>query len=133
MKVLVCGGRLYDDRETLFTIMDALHQNRRGPVSLLVHGNANGADALAKEWASSRGLLQRWWAADWKTHGNGAGPIRNQKMLDEGKPDLVVAFPGGRGTADMVARATRAGVEVIHVGCEPDDASRDTAFERTGR
>lgn len=46
------------------------------------------------------------------TNGKAAGPIRNQRMLDEGKPDLVVAFPGGRGTADMVRRAKAAGVPV---------------------
>jgi hypothetical protein len=36
-------------------------------------------------------------------------------MLDDGKPELVVAFPGGRGTADMMRRAREAGVEVIEV------------------
>lgn len=51
--------------------------------------------------------------ADWSKYGKAAGPMRNQKMLDEYKPDLVVALPGGRGTADMVSRARVAGVEVI--------------------
>ena len=36
-------------------------------------------------------------------------------MLDEGKPDLVIAFPGGKGTADMARRAREAGIEVIEV------------------
>jgi hypothetical protein len=53
--------------------------------------------------------------ADWNTHGRAAGPIRNQRMLDEVKPELVVAFPGGRGTADMVRRAREAGVNVYLV------------------
>jgi UDP-N-acetylmuramoylalanine-D-glutamate ligase len=53
--------------------------------------------------------------ADWDTHGKAAGPIRNKRMLDEGKPDLVVAFPGGRGTANMISQARKAGVEVIEV------------------
>lgn len=48
--------------------------------------------------------------------GRAAGPIRHQRMLDEGMPDLVLALPGGRGTADMVRHATLAGVEVIEVG-----------------
>jgi hypothetical protein len=55
------------------------------------------------------------YVAQWKKHGRAAGPIRNQRMLDEGKPDLVVAFPGGRGTADMIRRAERAGVPVQQV------------------
>ncbi|MEM9912925.1 MAG: hypothetical protein AAF922_19365 [Pseudomonadota bacterium] len=45
--------------------------------------------------------------------GRAAGPIRNKEMLDEGCPDLVVAFPGGRGTANMVKQAQAAGVEVL--------------------
>jgi hypothetical protein len=52
--------------------------------------------------------------ADWETHGRAAGPIRNQAMLDEGKPYLVIAFWDGKskGTLDMISRATRAGVPV---------------------
>ena len=53
--------------------------------------------------------------ADWDGLGRKAGPIRNQRMLDDGKPDLGIAFPGGRGTADMVRRAREAGVETIQV------------------
>jgi UDP-N-acetylmuramoylalanine-D-glutamate ligase len=53
--------------------------------------------------------------ADWKLHGKSAGHIRNQQMLDESKPDIVIAFPGGRGTANMIKRAKKAGVEVFQV------------------
>ena len=61
----------------------------------------------------------RIFPADWIRHGRAAGPIRNEQMLREGCPDLVVAFhddPGlGRGTADMVRRALAAGVPVRFV------------------
>jgi len=50
---------------------------------------------------------------EWKRYGPKAGPIRNKQMLDEGRPDLVVAFPGGNGTNDMVKKAKAAGIEVI--------------------
>jgi hypothetical protein len=50
--------------------------------------------------------------AEWDKHGRAAGPIRNQQMLDDGKPDLVLAFAGGRGTDDMCRRAREAGIEV---------------------
>lgn len=53
--------------------------------------------------------------ADWNAHGRSAGPIRNAKMLAEGKPDLVVAFPGGKGTAHMVGIARKAGVPVVEM------------------
>ncbi|WP_245576775.1 SLOG family protein [Kaistia adipata] len=81
-------------------------------VSEVISGMATGADTLAAEWAERFGFPLRKFPADWKAHGRAAGPIRNQRMIDEGRPDLVIAFPGGRGTADMVRRAKAAGIEV---------------------
>jgi hypothetical protein len=66
-------------------------------------------------WAKQFGIQTLAFPADWKTHGKAAGFIRNQRMLDEGKPDLVLGFPGGSGTADMCSRAERAGVRVVRV------------------
>jgi len=109
MKVLVCGGRNYDDKAHVFATLDAIDQRHR--ISLVIHGCAKGADTLGRRWAESRGREQRARPADWQTHGLRAGPVRNQEMLEEG-PDFVVAFPGGNGTADMVRRARRAGVRV---------------------
>lgn len=85
-------------------------------ISAIIHGAcSSGADDFAGNWARRRLIEETRFPADWKSHGKPAGPIRNQQMIDEGKPDLVVAFPGGRGTADMVAKANRAGVEVIEI------------------
>ena len=81
----------------------------------IIQGGAKGADFLAKVYAHECGIPCEEYPADWKAYGKAAGHLRNQKMLDEGKPDLVVAFPGGNGTADMVARARKAGVEVLVV------------------
>lgn len=115
MRVLVCGGREFDDYETLrlelFKVFDGVPFKE----ALLIEGGAKGADFLARVWAKGNGVPYKEYPANWKTHGYRAGPIRNQQMLDEGKPDLVVAFPGGEGTADMVRRAKKAGVEVIEV------------------
>lgn len=113
MRLLVCGGRNYDDRVRVFRELDALEINEG--VDLVIHGGATGADALASEWAISRCIPERWFAAEWKRFGRPAGPMRNQRMLDEGKPHLVLAFPGGPGTADMVNRAIIAGVEIRRV------------------
>lgn len=71
---------------------------------------------MAGAWAENNKVPQLCYLADWKTHGLNAGPIRNKQMLDEGKPDLVLAFPGGRGTANMVTQARKAGVRVVDVG-----------------
>lgn len=107
MRVLVCGGRDFSDREWLFRALDSL------PITQLCHGNARGADRLAGEWAHSRRVPYEAHPAAWALHGKRAGPIRNCKMLNEFKPDAVIAFPGGTGTADMCDQATRAGVLVL--------------------
>jgi len=70
---------------------------------------------MANAWAVDHNLAIRSFPADWEKDGLAAGPMRNQRMLDEGKPDLVIAFPGGRGTADMVQRAKAAHVRVIEI------------------
>ena len=111
-RVLVCGGRDYDDRERVFSILDVAHM--ANPIIELIHGDAPGADKLADEWARGKVAI-RAFPAPWETLGRRAGPIRNQKMLDEGKPHMVIAFPGGSGTADMVKRAEKAGVPVVRV------------------
>lgn len=82
--------------------------------AVIVHGAARGADTIARLVAEDLGLATEAHPADWKKHGKAAGPIRNQEMLDSGI-DLVIAFPGGNGTADMVKRARQAGVEVVEV------------------
>jgi hypothetical protein len=106
-RVLVCGGRDYDDRDHIWNTLTAIPD-----VTCIIHGCATGADSEAMIVAEALGIKHAPFRADWRTHGKAAGPIRNQRMLDEGKPDLVVAFPGGRGTADMVRRARLAGLPV---------------------
>jgi len=106
MKVLVCGGRSFDDRALVEQTLDAIE------VTQIIEGGARGADKLAREWAESRGVPVRTFKPDWKRFGRGAGPKRNQQMLDEGKPDLVVAFPGGSGTENMMRLGRAADVRV---------------------
>jgi hypothetical protein len=106
MKVLVCGGRNFRSPAQVFRALDRLHQEK--PITELMQGGATGADQFAMKWAATKRYVCH---ADWETHGRAAGPIRNEKMLTW-KPDLVVAFPGGDGTADMVRRAEAAGVPV---------------------
>ena len=113
MRVLVCGGRDFDDRQLLNNTLVDLHAAEG--IDVIIHGCAHGADEIAGTWAHYAGIEQVRFPADWRVNGKAAGPIRNQQMLDEGKPDVVVAFPGGRGTADMMTRARRAGVRVIEV------------------
>ncbi len=114
MRVLVCGARDWRDQGFVYRVLDTMHATKG--FTLVITGGAPGADRFGKNWALDRGIATDTFQADWARLGLAAGPIRNQRMIQEGKPDLVVAFPGGKGTADMVARADRAGVPVEKVG-----------------
>lgn len=126
MKVLICGGRDYTDYNQFRDEMEKIALDRfprmkpdeYGNFLYSVHiisGGARGVDTMAIDWAVTNWCNFTEYKADWKKHGKAAGPIRNQQMLNEGKPDLVIVFPGGSGTADMVRRSKKAGIEVIEV------------------
>lgn len=114
-RVLVCGGRDYWDRHHVYNVLMDLIAEFGDVPQCIIHGGAAGADAHAAYWALGVGVDEVCFEADWGTHGRAAGPIRNQRMIDEGKPTLVMAFPGGRGTADMVRRARAAGLPVRQI------------------
>lgn len=120
-KVIVCGSRLYDDRDTLNSVLDALYA-KRGHKMLLMTGGAVGADELARQWACSRKVNHLVLYANWEVEGKGAGPIRNRRLLGFFKkgPRLVVAFRvnkkgENRGTDDMISIAEGAGIRVKKV------------------
>ncbi len=102
---------------------------------VIIEGGATGADSAAVDFATVNFCKLEEYPADWKRHGRSAGYIRNKQMLVEGKPDLVVAFPGGKGTAMMVELANGAGIKVIDMGAKgsqtmtgfsPLDTTEDT-------
>jgi hypothetical protein len=109
MRVLVAGGRRYSDFARVCRELDRL-----GPVACVLHGGARGADRLAELWAAARGVPCVAVPADWRRLGRAAGPVRNRAMLALGV-DLVLAFPGGPGTAGLIALAREAGVRVRSV------------------
>jgi len=113
MRVLVCGGRDYKDDHKVFFVLGEVDAELG--IDVLIEGGATGADARAAEWARTMKVDTLTYPADWANNGRSAGPLRNQRMIDEGKPDLVVAFPGGKGTADMVRRAEKAGIPVRRI------------------
>jgi hypothetical protein len=116
-RILVCGGRDFDDWGLLLKGLEEYVGKFRGPNPdiTIIQGGAKGADFLARAYAKWVGFNQEEFPADWKSHGKRAGMLRNKQMLDEGKPDLVLAFPGGSGTANMVALAKAANVPVIEI------------------
>jgi len=113
MRILVCGGRNYDNYMSVFLVLKELSMESES--LYIIDGGASGADEHARNFRIFNEYSGKTFRANWKKHGKVAGPIRNQQMLDEGKPDLVIAFPGGTGTSDMVRRARNAGVEVVEV------------------
>jgi predicted Rossmann-fold nucleotide-binding protein len=112
-RVLVFGGRDYNVSNVVYETLDRLNEQSR--ISCVVTGCATGADAIAENWAIGEGIDVDRYPADWKL-GRKAGPLRNQRMIDEGKPDFAVAFPGGRGTADMLRRVKAARIPFVEVG-----------------
>lgn len=114
MRAIVCGSRRWDDCDA---VEKALRDNG---VRVVIHGGALGADLLADAVARKRGIPLVVYPALWPVFGKAAGPIRNQFMLEDSRPDIVLAFPlpGGKGTEDMIRRAKKAGVRVVVYGEE---------------
>lgn len=109
LRIIVCGGRDYTDSHRVWRVIKRLHEHR--PNLYVIHGAAKGADMLASHAARALGIPDIHVPAQWDAYGKGAGPIRNSWMLDL-NPDLVIAFPGGRGTANMMKQARDRHVEV---------------------
>lgn len=109
MKLLVCGGREFKDTKLAYEEIKKLDP------SAIIQGKARGADSIAGLFALEHGLPNIEVGANWKYYGKGAGPIRNQWMLDWCKPDLVLALPGSTGTRNMITRSKMAGVEVLEI------------------
>lgn len=112
MRVLVCGSRHYSDYKRIHHVLNMTHVEHG--ISHLIEGGQTGADRIARKWAIASCVPFTTFEADWNSHGRAAGPIRNQKMLDDGKPDVVFAFPeGGPGTRSMIALSEKAGVKTL--------------------
>lgn len=113
VKVLVCGGRYYQDKKRVFDTLDKLREHNG--ILNIIHGNCSGADLLAEHWAKHNQISYLGIPAEWGKLGKLAGPLRNKRMLDEGNPDICIAFPGGKGTENMVLLSVAYGVRVIKI------------------
>ena len=116
MIVAVTGGREFADWRIIDSTLDALHS--KTAISVLVQGGANGADDIARTWAITNTVQIaefRVTGTQWTRLGKSAGPTRNRLMLEVTRPNLLVAFPGGSGTANCVKTARELGIEVFEV------------------
>jgi len=113
-KVLVCGDRNWTNGSLIYGWLSKAKERGYGTV---IEGEARGADSLARNIAKELEMEVLPFPADWEKFHKAAGPIRNKQMLDEGKPDLVLAFHDNidisKGTRDMINQAKRAGIKVI--------------------
>ena len=126
MRILVCGDRNWTNHELILNKLKEVAGKENEII--LIHGCCQGADEISEKvlWYAKRicGIcvdstcyfnVVRF-PADWDKYGKAAGLIRNQQMIDEGKPDIVLAFHNNiaksKGTMDMIKRANAAGVEV---------------------
>ncbi|MGE8141727.1 DUF2493 domain-containing protein [Novosphingobium sp. NPDC080210] len=122
-RVLVYGGRDFNDADHVGFILDVIR--KRYGIAVVIEGEAPGADTLARDWAQLMNIPVEPYFAEWQLFGPRAGTIRNARMLREGKPDLAVGFPGGRGTADMTRRLAEARVPTM-LGCYAGEQVRWT-------
>ena len=123
--VIVCGGRDYNDDRKVSSVLDELLATTK--YLTIVEGGQTGADRLAQNWAKSKGatgnrvkdlnspVALETYHANWDWYGKAAGPKRNAKMIEEQQPDLVIAFPGNRGTANMIELAHAAHVKIREI------------------
>ncbi len=118
MRVLVCGGRDLQDEDYVDKTLDRLLA-ARGPFERVMHGDARGVDKLAGKWARAHGVLEWDFLPEWHRVDAHDGESRNQRMIAECAPDLVIAFPGGIGTENMIESARAAGIEVIEIPPAP--------------
>lgn len=111
MKLLICGSRDWSEPvpiEAMVRGFKAIYESEL----LIIEGEAPGADWWAGYHAVANDVERQGFRADWALYGKAAGSIRNQRMLDEGKPQATIAFANdlkvSKGTADMVRRSLEA-------------------------
>ncbi|TPG59992.1 DUF4326 domain-containing protein [Ewingella americana] len=112
VKLLVSGGRDYNNKPQVWSVLDQIHQTIG--ISKIIEGGAKGLDTQVAIYGYTKCIYVHTANADWDKYGKGAGSIRNQEMLDEYRPDVLLAFSGNRGTSDMVRRAVKHGIPILY-------------------
>lgn len=108
-RILVFGGRDYNNRVIVFSALDMLKEHLG--TFILIEGGAAGADSQAKDWAKFHGQPYAEVTANWDFYKKPAGAIRNSWMTML-QPTRGVGFPGGTGTADMHAKLVKLKVPI---------------------
>lgn len=116
MRILVTGSRYWKNYEKIYDVL-SWFKDIFG-LCVIIEGACRGADTMAANAGKSLGHIIESYPAEWEKYGKSAGHIRNQEMLDKGKPHFVLVFHPDlkkfRGTADMVRRAQKVGLMTMH-------------------
>ncbi|MBN8945384.1 MAG: DUF2493 domain-containing protein [Rhizobiales bacterium] len=110
MRLLICGGRHYDDAAAICRELDRLHGGQ--PIDVLIHGGLVAIGTVAEAWARQHNVHVVRYPPNWTLLGTKAEARRNAFMLADSRPDFLLAFPGGRDTADLVRMARAAELPV---------------------
>ena len=114
MKAAVCGGRDLTDRLFVWHVLTEIY-DAHSEINEIVHGAARGVDATAHQWANAHAIKVTPVPAKWDLYKKSAGYRRNHEILNAHRPDILIAFPGGRGTMHMVKHAIKAFIPLIVV------------------
>lgn len=104
-KVIVAGGRDFNDYDLLKRTLDFMLQNIRTKMVIeIVEGECRGADLLGKRYAKENGYTWSEFPADWDGLGRRAGHVRNEQMAKYA--NACVCFwdkksPGTKGMIDL--------------------------------
>lgn len=114
MRVLICGSRTWNKLDVIASVVSKFAEG-----TVVIHGDARGADTIARACAEEAGLEVLSFPADWEKEGKGAGHARNKRMIDKGEPNLVIAFVDSnsesRGTHNMIELAESFGIKVVKI------------------
>ena len=110
MKVIIAGGRDFDNYEVLRNYCDHVLQNQTDIE--IVSGTAKGADQLGEKYAKEKGYRVKRFPADWKKYNKAAGYIRNEEMAKYA--DALIAFWNGmsKGTEHMINLANKYNLKI---------------------
>ncbi len=128
MRLIIAGGRHLDDVTLIRSALSRAHSLR--PVTVLIHGGNGALGIIAEDWAREMRLHVVRYPANWREFGKRAEAIRNAFMLEDSRPDMLLALPGGNDTADLIANATRLGLPVIGAEGQPSTTNASSARSR---
>lgn len=98
IKLMVCGSRSIVNSDYVFNIIDNYVSQLDDDV-IIIEGEANGVDSLAKRWAVNHNKQIMSFPAQWDLYGKSAGYRRNADMVNACDNCLIIWDGKSKGTA----------------------------------